>query len=51
MGPEHCSGGDIREDHNTLLFCSGGDTDSGEVWEIDKDTGEKIRYWDLLSFT
>jgi len=45
-GPPHCAGGDWRDDHNTLLFSSGG-SETPEVWEINASTGSKIRSWDF----
>jgi len=46
-GPPHAAGGDIHEDNDTLLFCSGG-SEPYEVWEITK-TGTKQQEWDLSS--
>jgi len=45
-GPPHAAGGDWRDDHNTLLFSSGG-SETPEVWEINPSTGAKIREWDF----
>jgi len=45
-GPPHPAGGDWRDDHNTLIFSSGGNF-TPEVWEINPSTGSKIREWDF----
>jgi len=47
-GPPHCAGLDYRFDRDTILVSTGGD-EPAVVWEIDKDTGEKIREWDFSS--
>lgn len=36
----------IRKDHDTILVGSGG-SETPEVWEINKNTGVKIREWDF----
>ena len=44
--PPHAAGGDWRENHDTIIFSSGG-TDTPDVWEINKNDGTKIRSWDF----
>ena len=45
IGPPHSATGDFRDDHGTMLWSS--ITPTFEVWEIDPDTGTRIRTWDF----
>lgn len=45
-GPPHSAGGDWRENNDTIMFSSGG-SDIPVIWEINKNTGAKVRSWDF----
>jgi len=48
-GPPHAATGDVREDHNTMIWGSGGD-DVPAAWEIDGN-GTLIRQWTFTGTT
>jgi hypothetical protein len=45
VGPPHAADADIREDHNSIIFSTGG-AEKPVVWELDK-IGNHLRTWDF----